>query len=250
MCVIAFAWDHSPQFKLALIGNRDEFYARPASMATRWDDRPQIIGGRDLQEGGSWLAISPGRGVAAVTNVRQGVPQARPLSRGSLPVQFLEAPNEFLERQGDDFANYRRFNFIGFVPGQAAYRSNADGLMAKALDPGLHHLSNATLNAPWPKSLALREALDAWLAAGQFDDYDPLFAALRDTRCAPDEKLPDTGLGIERERALGSPFICTPDYGTRTSSILLLDRSFRGVLIERRFDRGERQGLDNYVEIG
>ncbi|QKG72032.1 NRDE family protein [Erythrobacter mangrovi] len=250
MCVIAFAWDHSPQFGLALIGNRDEFYARPACAAARWGDRPHIVAGRDLQEGGSWLAVSPGRGAAAVTNVREGMPQPRPLSRGSLPVRFLDEPESFLSQQSADFSDYRPFNFIGFAPGQATYLSNAKETEAKVLEPGLHHLSNGTLNAPWPKSLMLREALDAWLGAGRFDDVEPLFAALGSTRCAPDAELPDTGIGIERERALGSPFIRTPEYGTRTSSILLLDRAFRGVLIERQFDHGERHGSDNQVEIG
>jgi len=250
MCVIAFAWDHSPRFKLALIGNRDEFYARPSAPAARWDDRPGILGGRDLQEGGTWLAASPGRGAAAVTNVRGGANDARPLSRGALPVSFLDDSDAFYSRSADGFDNYRAFNFIGFTPDAAQYLSNAQGEVQRELGPGLHHLSNGALDANWPKSLLLRDTLNAWLEAGQFDDIEPLFAAMRRTDSAPDAELPDTGIGIERERLLAPPFIDTPDYGTRTSSVLLLDHAFRGMLVERHYRHGERQGPDNRLMIG
>jgi uncharacterized protein with NRDE domain len=250
MCVIAFAWDHSPQFKLALIGNRDEFYARPSAAAAQWEDRPGILGGRDLQEGGTWLAASPGRGAAAVTNVRGGVLDARPLSRGALPVSFLDDPAAFHTGHSDSFDSYRAFNFVGFTPDRACYLSNAQGEVQQELGPGLHHVSNGALDAKWPKSLLLRDTLSAWLADGQFDDFEPLFATMRRDDAAPDAELPDTGIGIERERLLAPPFIVTPDYGTRTSSVLLLDHEFRGLLVERHYRSGERQGPDNRLAIG
>jgi uncharacterized protein with NRDE domain len=249
MCVIAFAWDQSPHFKLALIGNRDEFYARPSAPAARWTDRPAIIGGRDLQEGGSWLVASPGKGAAAVTNVRAGVAESRPMSRGALPLEFLDRPASFRPAHRERFDRFRPFNLIGFTPDGATYLSNAQAGPAQDLAPGLHHLSNGLLGEPWPKSLLLRDVLGEWLAIGDHDDLEPLFEAMRETAISPDEALPDTGIGIARERMLSAPFIRTPDYGTRTSSVLLLDGDFRGVLVERPYHLGERAGPDNRVEI-
>lgn len=249
MCVIAFAWNLSPRFRLALIGNRDEFYARPSAPAARWADNPAIIAGRDLQAGGSWLAVSPGRGAAAVTNLRMADPGGRALSRGALPVRFLDDPVSFTDRVAGTLDQYRPFNFLGFSGRRAHYLSNATGHAPRTLAPGLHHLSNGALGEPWPRALRLQEALAAWLAQGEGGDLEPLFAAMRSPLLPPDDALPDTGIGIARERLLGAPFIATPDYGTRTSSVLLLDHDFRGLLVERHYAHGERTGADNRVEI-
>ncbi len=113
----------------------------------------------------------------------------------------------------------------------------------REVEPGIHVLSNADLDTPWPKSERLRTAMQR---AGAHDapDIDALFAALAGTRVAPDDALPHTGLGLERERWLSAPFIRGEDYGTRASTVVLAAKD--GVrFVERRFGPGGRADGDS-----
>jgi uncharacterized protein with NRDE domain len=244
MCLIALAWQAHPEFSLVLAANRDEFHARPAA-ALALDVATATVGGRDLEAGGRWLGMALDGRIAAVTNVRRGVAEApRAHSRGELVEDFLrsDGPSEkWLETLSVRSQQYARFNLIVGDGRTLAYAGNADGWCSAAVAPGLHTLSNATLDTPWPKSLRLRTALQqALLDLGRVPQatlVEALLAALQSRQPAPDAELPDTGVGRERERALSPPFVALGPYGTRCSSLLLQRRDGYWWFIEQRYDR-------------
>ncbi|MGN2253918.1 NRDE family protein [Frateuria sp. GZRe12] len=236
MCLIAFAWNVHPRWRLVLAGNRDEYHARPSAPLARWDDMP-VIAGRDLEAGGTWLGVSTGGRCGVVTNVRDPrLPQVG-LSRGLLVTDWLRGQPDATAHAralGGMAAGYRPFNLLTFDAHAGFYLGNRPAPRVQAVTPGLHGLSNADFNTPWPKTRQLMARLQAWLDEGK-EDVAPLFAALADERPASDEQLPDTGIGRERERSLSAAFIRGPAYGTRASTVVLIGHAGSGRIIERRF---------------
>ncbi|HUB91160.1 MAG TPA: NRDE family protein [Dyella sp.] len=237
MCLIAFAWQTHPRWRLLLAGNRDEFHARASAPLSRWDDLP-IIGGRDLEAGGTWLGVTAAGRCCVVTNVRDPNDPQHGTSRGLLATDYLAGADDATRHASKLLAlapSYRPFNLLTFDAGHGFYIGNRPSAKAQPIEPGVHGLSNADFNTPWPKTRILMQRLQAWLAAGHEVDFAPLFNALADERPAPDELLPDTGVGLERERWLSSAFIRGEPYGTRASTIVAIDHHGKGLIIERRF---------------
>lgn len=239
MCLIAFAWQRHPRWRLLLAGNRDEFHARPTAALDRWDGAP-ILGGRDLQAGGTWLGVAAGGRCAAVTNVRDpGAPQEGE-SRGHLAADYL-AGGAAAAAHADALVQtavvYRPFNLLVFDAQAAFCLGNRPAPRVQAVATGVHGLSNAALDTPWPKTLTLMHRMECWLQ-GDEENFAPLFEALADEHAAADAELPDTGIGIERERDLSAAFIRGTTYGTRASSVVAVGHDGRGVIIERRFGPG------------
>jgi uncharacterized protein with NRDE domain len=237
MCLIAFSWNAHPRWRLLLAGNRDELHARPSAALARWNDMA-IIGGRDLEAGGSWLGVTPGGRCAVVTNVRDPRDPQLGVSRGMLVTDFLggtagAADHAAALRQSA--AAYRPFNLLTFDAQHAFYLGNRPMPRAQPVSAGVHGLSNADFNAPWPKTHALMQRLQQWIDDGGDADFAPLFDALADQHVAADAQLPDTGVGLERERWLSSAFLRGTDYGTRASTVVAIDHDGAGVIIERRF---------------
>ncbi|WP_373190461.1 NRDE family protein [Halomonas sp.] len=239
MCLIAF--DHRPgsAYPLRLVANRDEFHARPTAPLGVWQDAPEILGGRDLEAGGSWLAVHRRGRVAAVTNVRDPrlkVPATAP-SRGTLVREALEChdlPAWLEQLAGGDAGRYAGFNLLaGDDETLWHLHRGLDGIWLKRVPPGLHGLSNASLDTPWPKLVAARQGLAASLRHGRWPE-DAL-AVLAETRPADDSQLPDTGVGLEIERRLSPPFILGQDYGTRATTWLTWHDDGRIEIGERRF---------------
>ena len=235
MCLLAMAWRTHPRWRLALIGNRDEAHARPTARAARWTDAPRVVGGKDLEFGGAWLGVSEAGRLAAVTNLRRSseapVPRA---SRGLLTRSFLTGELDMAALQVLDVQGFNPFNLVVIEGDEAAFITNRPTDDRRRLAPGLHGLANGPLTPPWPKTRRAVAALSAWLDAGD-PDPQPLFAALADETPAPDDELPDTGVGLERERLLSPCFLRGPVYGTRASTVILVDAEGRGELIERSF---------------
>ncbi|MCD9028166.1 NRDE family protein [Luteimonas sp. BDR2-5] len=245
MCLIAIAWNTRPDLPLALIANRDEFHRRPSAAADFDPDAPDVYGGRDLLQHGSWLLASTRRRLAAVTNVRQGRQAGdAAASRGWLVRDFvrgdLPAP-AFASALAADAQAYGRFNLLLWDGAALWFASNTPAFTASAVTPGLHAMSNGAFDARWPKSTAATRTLDHWLStrgndiAADLHDATrlaPLFAGLRDATVAPDAALPDTGVGLELERRLSPPFIVDADYGTRSSSVVLAGAD--GIAFEER----------------
>ncbi|WP_114239639.1 NRDE family protein [Dyella sp. C9] len=237
MCVIAFAWNMHPRWRLVLIGNRDEFHARPSLPLMRWE-RPAMVAGKDLEAGGTWLGVTDDGRCSVVTNVRDPRDPQHGRSRGLLALDYLGgAADAATHAQAllATAADYRPFNLLTFDQHDAFYLGNRPEPRAQAVTAGVHGLSNADFNTPWPKTRALIQHLTAWLEAGQDDEFAPLFAALADPRGYPDDQLPDTGVGLERERWLSSAFIRGEHYGTRASTVVAMGHDGRGVVVERRF---------------
>ncbi len=241
MCLILLAYECHPAYRLILAANRDEFFARPTAPAAFWDTDPHVLAGRDLQEGGTWLGMTRGGRFAALTNYRDpsSYRQERP-SRGRLVSDFLRgnmptaAYLDMLRSKGDD---YNGFNLIFGTTEGFCYFSNRVNLPS-GITPRIHGLSNRLLDTPWPKVSRGKEALARLIASGSAIVDDDLFVILADRTLAPDHQLPDTGVGIERERLLSPLFIISPAYGTRSSTIILIDRNNRVTFTERTFNGG------------
>jgi uncharacterized protein with NRDE domain len=254
MCLIAVAWRAHPRWRLAVIANRDEFHGRPTAGAAADPDHPQVFGGRDLEQGGSWLLVSSQGRFAAVTNVRAGTnPEVAPKSRGALVRGFATGEAraaDYLASLGADAAEYGRFNLLCWEGEALHFATNHPRFDTRAVGDGVHAMSNGAFDAPWPKSGHATRALEAWLAQerGDIDEASlaPLFDALADTAPAPDARLPDTGVGLELERLLSPPFVRGPRYGTRCSTVVLVDDASI-VFAERRFGPDARPGGSTYA---
>jgi uncharacterized protein with NRDE domain len=239
MCLIALSWRAHPRFELALVANRDEFHARPSSPAAPAADDPAVFGGIDGVLGGGWLQVHADGRLAAVTNVREGLAgEAAARSRGAIVHDLVRDPGHAWRALADHAGDYGRFNLLAWDGDRLDYAGNHPHWHRAAVAPGLHALSNAQLDAPWPKSLRARDALARWLdsdaAAIATPWVEPLFAALANTRAAPDAQLPDTGVGPELERRLSASFILGGEYGTRCTTVVLVERDAIH-FIERRF---------------
>ncbi len=236
MCLVACAVDIHSRWRFLLVGNRDEFHARPTAPLARWDGT-SILAGRDLEAGGTWVGLARGGRVAVVTNVRDGLAQAHQgPSRGALPLAFLGADLDAEAATGamhDHARYYAPFNLL-LADATGSWHLGNHPQRRKQLAAGLHGMSNGPLDAPWPKTRHLCAALQDWLDAGS-DDLQPLWRALADERIAADTALPDTGVGLELERRLSPAFIRGNTYGTRASTIIAVDHEGHGFIHERRF---------------
>jgi uncharacterized protein with NRDE domain len=236
MCLVAFAFGVHPHHPLVLVANRDERHSRPTAPLDWWRE-PPILAGRDLEAGGTWFGIVPGGRFAVVTNVRgAGAPPGAP-SRGTLPTRFLAstaAPEAFLADLADEAGRYAGFNLLVGNGNRLGVLSNCDPHGPRPLGSGVHALSNGPPGVAWPKVRLATERLRAALE-GPLDD-EALFAVLADRTVADDAHLPDTGVGLPLERVLSPAFIVQPDYGTRSTTLLVLDPDGGGRVAERTFD--------------
>jgi uncharacterized protein with NRDE domain len=240
MCLALFALDAHPRFAVVIAANRDEYHARGAAPAAWWDEG--WLAGRDLVAGGAWLAVDRAARWALVTNVRdesRNDPAAP--SRGALVPAVLAndaPPSASVARTIGAASAHNGFNLVAGAGADAHWGSNRGGT-TRALGAGIYGLSNAALDTPWPKVARTKAVLGAWCARGD-PDFGPLFAMLGDIRGAPDGELPATGVPLERERALSSPFIVGDDYGTRCATLLAIGRDGGVHFVERTFDRRGR----------
>jgi uncharacterized protein with NRDE domain len=247
MCLIAYAWNAHPSWPLVLVANRDEFRDRPTAALAPWTDDARILGGRDLEAGGGWLAIRrDARKLAAVTNVRE-IPLVKPdKSRGLLVADYLrgdESAVSYAELRRVDGNDYGPFNLMLWDGEDLVLATNRLKPRWENATPGVHGISNGRLDTLWPKTARVGAVLAGWLnrlGRGDEPDLQPLFDALADQAPTPDADLPDTGIGLERERVLSSPFIHLPGYGTRASSVVLVGQSGRTIFAERSVDANGR----------
>ena len=238
MCLILFAWEMHENFPLVLAANRDEFYERPSAAATFWEDAPDLLAGRDLGEGGTWLGITRAGRFAALTNYRD--PAALKIgapSRGRLVSDYLrgrESPEAYLNRIKQDADHFNGFSLLVGDPAGLFYFSNRDAL--QRLKPGIYGLSNRLLDTPWPKIERGKTAFLALLKEKKGFSPETLFDLLTDRTRPADDRLPDTGVGLTWERILSPLFIESPAYGTRSSTVLLMDRRGNVTFAERVFN--------------
>lgn len=238
MCLILFAFKEHPEYPLVVAGNRDETYQRPAASAAFWPDHPQVYGGRDLEMGGAWMGLTLSGRFAAVTNYRDGAPKGvAPRSRGDLVGTYLtgtQAAQPYLQTVATRKSEYAGFSTLAGDLRALWYFSNY-GEGVAAVEPGVHGLSNHLLDTPWPKVTNGKRELAALLHSGRVCT-GILFDMLADRSVAPPAALPDTGVGVRRERQLGPKFIAVDDrYGTRASTVIIVRRDGEVTYAERSF---------------
>lgn len=238
MCLIAFAYNVHPSYRLILAANRDEFYERPSSSADFWKDHPRVLAGRDLRNRGTWLGITRDGKFAAVTNYRDpSALKSEARSRGKLVSRYLTSnPNAdyYLKKIASQVDQYNGFNLL-LGDDHDIFVFSSRGEIQK-LKPGIYGLSNHLLNSPWPKVIRSKRMLKAALEKKGDALEEDLFSLLADCHISPDSKLPETGIGLEWERILSSVFIESPIYGTRSSTILLIGKNRRVRFVEKVFD--------------
>lgn len=234
MCLIVFAWRPGTARPLVVAANRDEFHARPTQALGAWEDAPGVYAGRDLEAGGTWLGVGPQGRFAALTNIRDPRQPLGPRSRGELVAAYLRGElgvEAYLDQVASRSGQYSGFNLL-VGDGQQLGYLHAREAGPRLLSPGVYGLSNAGLDTPWPKLVKARSGLEGLLDS---DDPQQLLALLADAQPAPDSELPETGVGLATEKLLSSVFIASQNYGTRASTVLLVDDQGRRRMVERSF---------------
>ncbi len=241
MCLIVFGYRTIPGYKLVFAANRDEFYNRPTRPAGFWKDNRGMLAGKDLKAGGTWLGIHKNSRFGALTNYRDMKshnPDAR--SRGHLVTQYLngnQSAVQFLD-QIDDEA-YNGFNLLLGDMNSFWHYSNQTGEPIE-IEPGIHGISNALLNTPWPKVESSKSRFRELVEEDELTTEN-LFGLLRNSDTYPEDSLPETGLSPELEKAVSATFIRTEKYGTRCSTLLFIrdDHSVR--FVERTYQPGSTE---------
>src|SRR5688572_19037168 len=250
MCLLVLAWRAHPRYRLVLAANRDEYHERLAEPLARWPAPNDMLAGRDVRAGGTWLGLDRARRFGVVKNFRElQRPRRSAPSPGRLIPDYLGDTldaERYLARLETDAPGYSGFNLLVGDLDRLWYASNRMDRFAQELPPGVHGLSNELLDSPWPKLQRVRRAFETWLAddvtamtagreAPAQQTVQTLFTLLADRTPAP-EGSPSTGVSPDWERTLSSPFVTHPSYGTRCSTILLVEPSGAAVVVERRFD--------------
>jgi uncharacterized protein with NRDE domain len=234
MCLIVVAVGATPQYTLVVAANRDEQHARPAASAAWWPELPHMLGGRDLRAGGAWLAVDRRGRFAAVTNIRDAARPAGLKSRGSLVTDYLaraEPAGEYAARVGRGGTELGAFNLLIHDGRELWFASNR---AAEApLPAGFHSFSNAPAGVEWPKIVSARAGVERLLSTRSAVEpfVKSLFALLaeRDDSSSPERRYERTH------------FVVGATYGTRCSTVLLIDTAGRAVFAERSFDAAGRQ---------
>lgn len=253
MCLIVIAWQQHQEYPLIVAANRDEYYDRPTDAAHIWQQSPdssaaKILAGRDLTAGGTWLGINDKGKFTAVTNYREGIPETQPHSRGDLTTGYLNSnmpPEQYAQKCLNSGNQYNGYNLILNEGDQLLYCSNRYPDI-KQLPPGIYTLSNHLLNSPWPKSIHVKDELIALLSSDSTTPppihIDEIISCFHRREPFADEYLPDTGVGLEIERMLSPPFILSPDYGTRSTTVVLRDKTGETTFVEQNYEPGGLTG--------
>jgi uncharacterized protein with NRDE domain len=248
MCLVVLAWQTHANYPLIVAGNRDEFHGRPTENAHWWPDNPDLVGGRDLQAGGTWLALHRNGRFATITNFRDAEPPtAKDRSRGHLVTEFLigdDSPLDYLNKI--DGSRYAGFNLLVSDGTTLGWQSNRGGGV-RVLEPGIYGLSNALLDSPWHKVVRSKTALELLVQADKVNESE-LLRLLGDREKAVVDEIDAGHLPFATAHAISAPFIVFPDYGTRSSSTVLCDSAGHWRIHERRFDAsGKRRGDSTFA---
>lgn len=245
MCLILFAHHAHPAYRLVVAANRDEWFHRPTAPAAFWPDAPHVLAGRDLEAGGTWLGVTRTGRFAALTNFRDAESRRTDLpSRGALVSGFLNSdasPDEYLRALRAEAGRYNGFSLLVADARSMRYFSNREN-DARELPAGVYGLSNHFLDAPWPKVRTGKARLAAQLNGSM--SAEGLLEVMDDTHPAPDDELPRTGVSLDWERQLSPLRIRAGEYGTRSSTVLLVSTEGEVSYLERSFDpSGAESGL-------
>ena len=247
MCLILIGYQIHNRYPLILAGNRDEIFSRPTAQLGFWPDYPQILGGRDLEEMGTWFGITKDGRYGAVTNYREGLsPPSKGLSRGHLVGRYLSGsipPEEYLLNVEAEADRYNGFNLLIGDEDNLFYFSNRRQGIDK-LSPGFHVLSNHLLNTSWPKTVLALSQFKEVVKHNEMVTHRDILNILTDQQHPPDGQLPRTGVSLEWERILSPIFIRSEEYGTRSSSVLIIDNKRMVTFYEKSWQAGSSTPKD------
>lgn len=236
MCILFTAINQHPDYPLIIAANRDEFHRRPTAASAFWTSCPDLLAGQDLEAKGTWMGVTRDGKIAALTNIRNIEQKGDARTRGELVINALtQTDQDSFERSLQrERANYNGYNLVyGHLTSLKVYNNAHNAFFT--LSDGIHGLSNADIETPWPKVTRGMRALTEYISEAQMLDTQALFNILRDDVKAEDHDLPETGIGYEWEKMLSSIFIQSPEYGTRTSTLLLIDNQHTCHWEERTF---------------
>lgn len=240
MCLIVFSYQQHPKYDLIFAANRDEHYERPTRPAQFWDDHPQILAGKDLKAGGTWMGINKKGAFAALTNFRNpAIKKPNPPSRGHLVLDYLKNSSNsknYLQTVDEKADRYMGFNLLAGTLDRLCYYSNQRNEIRR-IDSGLYGLSNHLLDTPWPKVETAKTGLRKIIQEKSISE-ETLFDLLANEQEAPDDELPSTGIPPEIEKEVSPIFIKSDGYGTRCSTVLLINKNKNVTFVERRFKAG------------
>ena len=246
MCLILFAYESHSKYRLVFAANRDEFYNRPTQPIAFWDEAPYLLAGKDLKDKGTWLGITRNGRISAITNFRDPpYHMDNAPSRGALVKNFLtgeKSPQHYLAEVQSTGSQFNGFNLLTGDQTGLWYTSNRLKSIKKII-PGLYGLSNHLLDTPWPKIQKGKAALQNLLEKKVEINLEDLFSILEDKTRPPDHTLPNTGVGLDKERMLSPLFITSDDYGTRSTSIILIDKNGKVTFEERTFISDRNQNF-------
>ncbi|MEM0912823.1 MAG: NRDE family protein [Pseudomonadota bacterium] len=239
MCILFIAIEQHKDYPLIIAANRDEFHQRPTLASHVWESASHILAGKDELANGTWMGINKFGHIAAITNIRApGREVENAISRGGLVTDFLDhqpLPQNYHQQIKSSRQRYNGYNLLfGQLTELSVYNNFEDDL--QRLTPGVYGLSNAMLNTPWPKLDAGKAELAKYCQQDRPIDFDQLFSLLKNKQPAQDELLPKTGVPIEWEKKLSSIFIQSPEYGTRSSTLLLINNQQHVYWQERTFN--------------
>ncbi len=239
MCLIVFAYKTHSEYDLIFATNRDEAYRRPTRAARFWNKYPNVLAGKDLKAGGIWMGVNKTGNFAALTNFRDSsIKRENPPSRGQLALDYLTGdaePKRYLQSVHKKADQFMSFNLLAGNADELFHYSNQEQIINR-VEPGIHGLSNHLLDTPWPKVRRSKKRLKE-IISGEFNE-ESLFELLKDDQPAADEELPKTGIGTKLERQVSPIFIKSENYGTRNSTILLINKKGNVTFEEQRFKKG------------
>ena len=239
MCILFIAVQQHPTFPLIIAANRDEFYKRPTHPSHFWSESPELLAGKDLEAGGTWMGMTRFGDLSALTNIRAPhLIKDDAKSRGSLVYDFLmdeEKKQQYVSYLHQSREEFNGYNLLfGKWNDLAVYNNHEDSL--QYLHPGFYGLSNANLNSPWPKINKGVQALRNYCKTHDEMDDEQLFELLRNEEKAKDHLLPVTGVPEQWEKQLSSVFINVEGYGTRSSTLLYINNEGEVHWHERSWD--------------
>jgi uncharacterized protein with NRDE domain len=252
MCILFIAVKQHPLYPLIIAANRDEFHDRPTQSSHFWPEHKAILAGKDLRAGGTWMGINKKGDIAALTNIRApGKERSNAVSRGELVTNFLRLlnnKNNYLSTLQNTHLDYNGYNLLFGNLTQLQVYNSFDNT-AFELEEGVYGLSNASLDSPWPKLDIGKSALAHYCQHHNNLNFEHLFELLGNNLPAKDEDLPDTGISKELEKVLSSIFIKSPEYGTRSSTILLINSQQQVYWEERTFNASGKKINTNVHEF-
>lgn len=237
MCLNIFSYKAHPDYKLIIAANRDEFYARKTEAAQFWSNKTDLLAGKDLEQGGTWLGITKTGKFSFITNYRDPKSFRKDApSRGALVSDYLSGslgPEQYLKSISET-QHYNGFNLVVGDLTELCYFSNVENKIRR-LDAGFYAVSNALLDTPWKKLVTGKNAVETVIKQNNFNAED-LFSALHNEQKADDSELPRTDVPYEIEKLISSMFIKSETYGTVCSTVVLIDNDNRVQFFERTYN--------------